>query len=76
MDIILDTFPYPGGTTTCKALWMGVPTATLAGDSLLARQGVSLLTAEGLEEWVATSKVEYIVKAIALANDKPKLAAL
>jgi protein O-GlcNAc transferase len=76
VDIILDTFPYPGGTTTCEALWMGVPTVTLAGDSLLARQGASLLTAAGLEEWVATSKVEYIAKAIALANDKPKLAAL
>src|SRR5574340_155957 len=76
VDIILDTFPYPGGTTTCEALWMGVPTLTLAGDSLLARQGASLLTAAGLEEWVATSKEEYIAKAIALASDKPKLAAL
>ena len=76
VDMILDTFPYPGGTTTCEALWMGVPTVTLAGDSLLARQGASLLTAAGLEEWVATSKEEYIAKAIALANDQSKLAAL
>jgi protein O-GlcNAc transferase len=76
VDIILDTFPYPGGTTTCEALWMGVPTLTLAGDSLLSRQGASLLTAAGMEEWVATSKEEYIFKAIALANDVPKLASL
>ena len=76
VDIILDTFPYPGGTTTCEALWMGVPTVTLAGDSLLARQGASRLTAAGSEEWVATSKEEYIAKAIALANDQSKLAAL
>jgi protein O-GlcNAc transferase len=76
VDIILDTFPYPGGTTTCEALWMGVPTLTLAGDSLLARQGASLLTAAGLEEWVATSKEEYIAKAIALASDLPMLATL
>jgi protein O-GlcNAc transferase len=76
VDIILDTFPYPGGTTTCEALWMGVPTLTLAGDSLLARQGASLLTAAGLEEWVAASKEEYIAKAIDLASDKPKLATL
>jgi len=76
VDVILDTFPYPGGTTTCEALWMGVPTLTLAGDSLLARQGASLLTAAGLEEWVATSKEEYIAKAIALASDQDGLAAL
>jgi protein O-GlcNAc transferase len=76
VDIILDTFPYTGGTTTCEALWMGVPTVTLAGYSLLARQGASLLTAAGLEEWIATSKEEYAAKTIALASDLPKLAAL
>jgi protein O-GlcNAc transferase len=76
LDMILDTFPYPGGTTTCEALWMGVPTLTLAGDSLLASQGASLLTAAGLEEWVSASKQDYIAKAIALASDKSKLAAL
>ena len=76
VDIILDTFPYPGGTTTCEALWMGVPTLTLAGDSLLARQGASLLTAAGLKEWVATSKEEYCAKAITLASDLSMLSAL
>jgi len=76
VDMILDTFPYPGGTTTCEALWMGVPTLTLAGDSLLARQGASLLSAAGLEDWVATSKEEYVAKAIALASDLPSLAVL
>ena len=76
VDVILDTFPFPGGTTTCEALWMGVPTLTLAGETLLARQGASLLTAAGLKEWVAASKEEYIAKAVALTNDLPKLAAL
>jgi len=76
VDLILDTFPYPGGTTTCEALWMGVPTLTLAGNSMLARQGASLLTAAGLEEWVTASKEEYIANAIALASDRPKLSAL
>jgi protein O-GlcNAc transferase len=76
VDMILDTFPYPGGTTTCEALWMGVPTLTLAGDSLLARQGASLLTAAGLEEWVTTNKDEYVAKAIAMANDQSRLADL
>jgi protein O-GlcNAc transferase len=76
VDVILDTFPYPGGTTTCEALWMGVPTLTLAGDSLLARQGASLLTAAGLQEWIATSKQEYIAKAIALTSDQSGLVML
>jgi protein O-GlcNAc transferase len=74
--MILDTFPYPGGTTTCEALWMGVPTLTLAGDSLLARQGASLLMAAGLAEWVAASRQEYIAKAITLASNKSELAVL
>ena len=76
VDVILDTFPYPGGTTTCEALWMGVPTLTLAGNTLLARQGASLLTAAGLGEWVANSVEEYIEKAVALTEALPRLAAL
>jgi protein O-GlcNAc transferase len=76
VDVILDTFPYPGGTTTCEAVWMGVPTLTLSGDSLLSRQGASLLTAAGLEDWIATDKEEYITKAIALAGDLQKLSSL
>jgi predicted O-linked N-acetylglucosamine transferase (SPINDLY family) len=76
VDMILDTFPYPGGTTTCEALWMGVPTLTLAGDRLLSRQGASLLTAAGLPEWVADNKEHYISKAIKLAGDLPELAQL
>jgi protein O-GlcNAc transferase len=76
VDIILDTFPYPGGTTTCEALWMGVPTLTLAGDSLLARQGASLLTAAGLPDWIAADEDEYVAKAVAFASDLERLAAL
>lgn len=69
VDMILDTFPYPGGTTTCEALWMGVPTLTLCGETLLARQGASLLTAAGLDAWVAESLADYHAKAIAFASD-------
>lgn len=76
VDVILDTFPYPGGTTTCEALWMGVPTLTLAGDSLIARQGASMLTAAGLAGWVAETKVEYISKALDYCSDLSKLSNL
>jgi protein O-GlcNAc transferase len=53
VDILLDTTPYPGGTTTCEALWMGVPTLSLRGHNLLSRQGSSLLATAGLPDWVA-----------------------
>lgn len=76
VDMILDTFPFPGGTTTCEALWMGVPTLTLAGDSLLARQGASLLTAAGLPDWIAGSCEDYQTKAVAFATGLPALAQL
>lgn len=76
VDVMLDTFPYPGGTTTCEALWMGVPTLTLAGKTLLERQGASILMAAGLPDWVAANMDDYVNKAIALAGDIPRLAAL
>lgn len=76
VDMLLDTFPYPGGTTTCEALWMGVPTLTLAGDTLLSRQGASLLCAAGLADWVVTAPGDYVRKAIGFANDLPMLAGL
>jgi predicted O-linked N-acetylglucosamine transferase (SPINDLY family) len=76
IDILLDTFSYPGGTTTCEALWMGVPTVTLAGDTLLSRQGVSLLNAAGLPDWVAQNEEDYVTKAVAFASDLHNLAEL
>ena len=76
IDVILDTFPYPGGTTTCEALWMGVPTLTLAGDRLLSRQGASMLAVAGLPDWVATSVDDYVAKAIDLSEDVTALARL
>ncbi len=76
VDIMLDTFPYPGGTTTCEALWMGVPTLTLAGNTLLGRQGASMLNCVGLENWVATSEDDYIHKAVNYANNRDQLSQL
>lgn len=76
VDFVLDTFPYPGGTTTCEALWMGVPTLTLAGETMLARQGASLLTAAGLIDWVANSADEYVAKAMAFSQELNYLSVL
>ena len=75
-DIILDTFPFPGGTTTCEALWMGVPTVTLAGKTMLSRQGASLLSCAGLADWVAVDEQDYVAKAITHAADLEKLTML
>ncbi|NBT05805.1 MAG: hypothetical protein EBS54_03320 [Betaproteobacteria bacterium] len=76
IDIVLDTFPFPGGTTTCEALWMGVPTLTLVGDRMISRQGGSLLNAAGLTDWIATSERDYIQTAISQASDMDALKAL
>jgi len=76
VDIILDTFPYPGGTTTCEALWMGVPTLTLAGDTMIARQGASLLACAGLNNWIAEGNEEYVALALQYAKDTARLAKL
>lgn len=76
VDMILDTFPYPGGTTTCEALWMGVPTLTLAGDRLIARQGAGLLGAAGLGDWVVSDTGAYVQQAVQRAGDLDSLARL
>jgi predicted O-linked N-acetylglucosamine transferase (SPINDLY family) len=70
VDVALDTFPYNGTTTTCEALWMGVPVVSLIGERHAARVGLSLLTAIGHAEWVAENEVAYIEKAVALAQDR------
>ena len=75
-DIVLDTFPYAGGTTTCHALWMGVPVVSLAGGSATSRGGASLLHTIGLPELVAESEDRYVEIALSLAGDAPRLAAL
>ena len=76
VDIILDTFPFPGGTTTVEALWMGVPTVTLAGSTLLGRQGESLMCCAGLGDWVAKTESGYVELAVAKAQAPEALAAL
>ena len=76
IDIALDPFPYNGTTTTCDALWMGVPVIALAGKTHVSRVGVSQLTNIGLPELTAEDADSYVDIAVALANDLPRLAQL
>lgn len=76
VDIGLDPFPFTGGTTTIESLWMGVPVLTLAGDRLLARQGVGMMANAGLPDWVVDSTDAYVERAAAFARDAGALAAL
>ena len=76
MDISLDTFPYPGGLTTCEALFMGVPVVTLIGDRHGSRFGLSFLSNLGLSELAAKNKEEYVKIAVTLANDRHLLVSL
>jgi len=69
----LDTTPYNGTTTTCEALWMGVPVVTLEGDRHAARVGASLLHAAGRPEWIARTRDEYVAIAAGLAQDRARL---
>lgn len=69
MDIALDTWPYPGGGTTCDALYMGVPVITMVGSRHNSRFGYSLLMNLDLPELCAESKQEYVEKAVSLAEN-------
>lgn len=76
IDIALDTFPYHGTTTTCEALWMGVPVITLAGRVHAARVGVSLLHQVGLDDLVTGDEEQYLAVAARLAADSGRLVRL
>jgi protein O-GlcNAc transferase len=73
IDIVLDTFPYNGHTTSLDSLWMGVPVVTAIGSTPVARAGYSLLSNVGLSELAADSDAGFVDTAVALAHDLPRL---
>ena len=75
-DIVLDPFPYPGGTTSMEALWMGLPIVTRCGESFLSHLGESIMHNAGLPDWVAAGDDEYVAIAAKKAGDLAQLAAL
>jgi protein O-GlcNAc transferase len=73
IDIALDTVPFCGHTTTCEALWMGVPTVTRAGDLFAGRMGACVLTAVGLDDLIAPDDDAFVAIAARLAGDRQRL---
>ncbi|MBK1988944.1 tetratricopeptide repeat protein [Sphaerospermopsis aphanizomenoides BCCUSP55] len=76
VDLHLDSIPYTGCTTTCEALWMGVPTVTLAGTRKMERMSASILHSVGLDDFIAHDATEYVQRAIALAQNPDYLQSL
>ena len=76
IDLILDTFPYPGGMMTALALYMGVPVLNLCGDLASRRTGADILRIAGLDELIVYDVDAYIKKAVELATNRAKLAVL
>lgn len=75
-DLVLDTFPFNGGTTTSDALWGGAPVITIIGDAYSSRMSASLLHSVGLDELIARTSDEYEKLAIDLASNPKRLTAL
>lgn len=73
LDIALDTHPYSGVTTSCEALWMGVPVVTLAGEKFISRNSAALLANVGLTDLIAATPQQYVETAVALAADGARL---
>jgi predicted O-linked N-acetylglucosamine transferase (SPINDLY family) len=76
VDIALDPFPYPGGTTSVEALWMGVPVITRKGDRFLSHVGETIAHNAGLADWIAAADDDYLAKAVRLATNLAHLANL
>ena len=76
IDLALDPFPYAGGLTTCEACWMGVPVLTWPGETFASRHSLSHQSNIGLTETIAHDLADYAARAVRLAGDLPRLAAL
>src|SRR6266699_4830822 len=76
VDVALDTTPYSGGTTTCDALWMGVPVITVPGARSISRSAASILSTVGLQAWIASTPEHYVRLAVEFARDPPAVYAL
>jgi protein O-GlcNAc transferase len=76
VDLCLDPFPFTGATTTCHAMWMGVPTLTLEGNTAPGRLGAAMLRHVGLEDFVAGTREEFVAKGLHLAREVEALAEL
>jgi predicted O-linked N-acetylglucosamine transferase (SPINDLY family) len=73
IDIVLDTFPYNGGTTSLESFWMCVPLLTIKGNTFLSKCGESLNITLGLDEWICHDEIDYINKAIYMSQNIDKL---
>ncbi len=76
VDVALDPFPFPGGTTSFEALWMGVPVLTRKGDRFLSRVGETIMRNAGLADWIAEDEDDYVARAVRVASDLDRLARL
>jgi protein O-GlcNAc transferase len=76
VDVALDPFPWGGGTSTCDALWMGVPTVTLRGRTAVGRGSVSILSNVGLTDWIADTPEQYVSIVVKMAGDLGRLGEL
>jgi len=73
IDLVLDTFPYNGHTTSLDSYWMGVPVITLVGPTVVGRAGWSQLHNLDLKELAAQTPEEFVQIAVKLAGDLPRL---
>lgn len=76
VDIALDPFPYPGGTTSVEGLWMGVPVITRKGHCFVSHNGEAIARNSGQSDWIAMDEHDYVRKAVLFSSDLPALATL